>query len=645
MKRLTEDILNRLAKDSITTRGAILKATTLAGSGHPGGSMSSIDILLSIYAMANISSSNYYESSRDRVVVSNGHISPAVYSSLALNGFFSLDEFVSRFRLAGSIFEGHVERDTPGIEWGSGNLGQGLSAACGFALASRLKGIDNRVYVIMGDGEQQKGQLSEARRFAVKYKLNNITAFIDYNRLQIGGDIEKIMPQNISENYRSDGWEVIEIDGHSFREIFNAAEQAGQNTSPTMILARTVMGKGVSFMENKEQYHGAAINEEQLEKALSELGLDNDIEELKRMRNEFSLSERSNCAVSEQEVSGGRMFDSKLFVTDKLRVYDKMLDNRSAWGNALSDIAVSAKEKRGDKYVPIAVFDCDLQGSVKTNDFEKILPENFIQCGIAEHHTATVAGSMSIENILAFFADFGVFGVDETYNQHRLNDINHTNLKLIVTHVGLDVGEDGKTHQCLDYVGLMRNLYHFRTIVPVCPNQTDRAVRYISTNKGNHLVAMGRSKVPVIRKEDGTLFYDENYRFEYGKADMLRDGNDGAMLVMGSVASKGVEIVDTLRQKGIKLQLWAVSCPMAVDEEMLKKAAQTERIFTYEDHNVYTGLGSIIADELIKQELNCRLHKFGVEGYCLSGAAGDVYRLAGLDAEGVTAKIEMLLNQ
>ena len=178
--------------------------------------------------MIKVDPKNPKMESRDRVVISHGHTSPATYSTLASCGFFNIDDAISQFRLAGSIYEGHVEPDVPGIEWASGNLGQGLSAGCGFALANKLKNIDNHTFVLMGDGEQQKGQLAEARRFAVKYNLN-ITGFIDYNQLQISGDINKVMPQYILENYLSDGWDVIEIDGHDLVEIRDAILDAVQN--------------------------------------------------------------------------------------------------------------------------------------------------------------------------------------------------------------------------------------------------------------------------------------------------------------------------------------------------------------------------------------------------------------------------------
>lgn len=613
-------------------RGAILQMTTLAKSGHPGGSMSTIDFLLTLYHLINIDPKNPLWEKRDRVIVSNGHISPALYATLGMMGFFNLDEAISQFRLAGSIFEGHIEPSVPGVEWATGNLGQGLSAGIGFALAGKQKGISNHIFVLMGDGEQQKGQISEARRFAVKYDLANVTAFIDYNKLQISGNIAKVMPQNIKDNYISDGWTVIEIDGHDFAQIQNAIFEAVKTPNPTLILANTIMGKGVSFMENKEKYHGSVLSEEQLNQALSELGLANNLEKYKKMRENFKPLPNSGKSDKDFPLKTGKSI-----------IYSEKTDNRSAWGNAIADIAVLNSTEENKKL--LAVFDCDLQGSVKTNSFEKNLPENFYESGIMEHHTAVMSGAMSKDGIQVFFADFGVFGIDETYNQHRLNDINETNLKVITTHVGLDVGEDGKTHQCIDYLGVMKNLYHFKILVPADANQTDHIIRYVAGKRGNYLVAMGRSKLEIIKDENGKIFFDENYRFEFGKADLLRDGTNAALLTMGTLTGRALEIAKILSEQGISLQVWNFSAPTELDEEALKKAAQTGTIFTYEDHNINTGLGNSVADKLLQLGLSCKLLKFGVEDYAFSGNANDVFAACKLDVNSVIGRITDFLKK
>lgn len=626
IRKLDQEKLNEIHALSQKARAAILKMTTLAASGHPGGSMSTIDYLLTILNMANIDPNRPRKEDRDMIIFSHGHVSPAAYSALGLMKYFELDKAIAQFRLAGSIFEGHVEPDVPGIEWASGNLGQGLSAACGFALASRIQNIERNIFVLMGDGEQQKGQLNEARKFAVKYDLNNIIGFIDYNKLQISGNIEEIMPQNIKDEYEADGWQVLEIDGHDLQQIQTAILEADAAEKPTVILARTKMGKGVSFMEDKEQYHGAALKEQQLTEALQELGFENDLEKYKQMRTAAKMEKPTAYPQPEFKFKTGKPFQ-----------YDEKLDNRSAWGNAIADIA------KLNPHSNLAVLDNDLQGSVKTKKFEAEMPQNFFECGIMEHHTATMAGAMSKAGVQTFFPGFGVFAVDETYNMHRLSDINATNLKIVTTHVGLDVGEDGKTHQCIDYLGVMKNLFNFKIIIPADANQTDHVVRYVANQPGNFLISMGRSKYQQAKTKKGEIFYSNNYKFEYGKADLLRDGSQAALLVMGTMTSRALTVADNLRQDGINIQVWHISAPVHPDETALQKAASTGTIFTYEDHNVNTGLGNSVADKMLQLNLHCKLHKFGVENYCVSGKSEDVFKECGLDTDSIYNKIKEIL--
>jgi transketolase len=630
MRTLTDKEILTIQKQAAQARVNILHMTTLSGSGHPGGSMSSIDILITLYHMIKQDCRKPQMPERDRVVVSNGHISPGVYSALGTMGYFDMEDAISEFRLAGSIFEGHIERFVPGVEWTTGNLGQGLSAACGFALAGKINKLDYNTYVLMGDGEQQKGQISEARRFAVKYKLNSITAIIDYNQLQIGGSIHDVMPQNIKANWESDGWLVLEIDGHDVMQIQSALLKADSIDKPCLILAHTIMGKGVSFMENQAKYHGSTLKEDQLAEAIKELDGKLEFEHYKSLRNKKKTNGKTPAVklpVLEPD-----------FTLGSLMVYTTDTDNRSAWGKAIADLA----QINADSKTPIVVFDCDLQGSVKTNDFEKVNPQRFIQGGIMEHNTAVAAGAMSTCGIQTWWADFGMFGIDEVYNQQRLNDINHTNLKVVTTHVGMDVGEDGRTHQCIDYIGLTRNLFHFRLLCPADPNQTDRIVRKVANEAGNYLITMGRSVIPVLKKETGEVFYGADYVFEYGKADLIRNGDEVALIVTGTPIARAMKAVDRLREEGIFVQLWYVSSPLEIDEGMLEQAVKTTNIITLEDHNVNSGMGTIIADKLVEMQMCCKLTKLGVKDYPVSGNSDDVYRWAGLNSDALVAIIKSI---
>ena len=626
---LTKDEIKRLENLGRVCRGDIIKMTTVANSGHPGGSMSSIDIFLSVYDFAEKDPKNPYDPERDRVVVSHGHTSPGVYATLGRLGFIDIDEAIAGFRHPGSIFEGHITRGIPGVEWTTGNLGQGLSVGVGMALASKIRGKNNRVIVAMSDAEQAKGQVAEARRTAKKYELNNLVVVVDYNDAQISGKASDIMYVDIKANYLADGWKVIEVDGHDYAELNEALVEAFDSKIPAVIIGRTVMGKGVSFMEGDVSYHGKPLDMEKAASALAELGLESDIERYVEMRKELPSYHEHVRPIDEvvRPVTG----DSIVYPVDK------MTDNRSAFGKALADIGRLNKGK-----VPMMVVDCDLKPSTKVSEFEKVWPENFVQIGVQEHNAATVAGAASVCGVLTFFADFGVFGIDETYNQQRLNDINKANVKVGVTHVGIDVGEDGKTHHCIDYIGALRNLFGFKLIVPADPNQTDKAVRYVSATEGNFVIAMGRSTMNPISDENGRAFFGDGYKFEYGKVDVVRKGKGITIVTTGQVTHKAVEAADKLRSEGIEVTVLNVSCPLEADFDSVKEHL-SKVVITAEDHNVESGLGTILSDYLIDSKIMPeRFEKLGVERYMFSGDNELLFDLCGLSSGKMVEKIRRI---
>lgn len=607
-------------------RGDILTMTTLASSGHPGGSMSSIDILVALYSIANINSSNFCDNNRDRIVVSHGHISPAVYSCLASYGFIDRDEAIAYFRKAGSIYEGHIERTVKGVEWTTGNLGQGLSAGCGMAVASRALNQDFDIYVLMGDGEQEKGQIAEARRFAKKYGFKNITVIVDYNRLQISGNLKEVMPSlDIVSSFKADGWDVIEIDGHNFDDILGSFLKAKSSDEPTLILANTVMGKGVSFMENDKTFHGSVLSRDKYDEAMKELNLDNELEKYEKMRRAFQLTNETIDLTPEYKINVPKE------ITYDVDVYT---DNRSAFGKSLLDIV----KANVDNDNPIVVFDCDLASSVKTSDIEKEFPDNFYQCGIAEHHTSVCAGAASINGVVSFFADFGMFGVDEVYNQHRLNGINDTAIKLVTTHVGVDVGEDGKTHMCIDYISLMRNVFGFKIIVPADPNETDRVVRYAAKEKGNIFIAMGRSKLPIITDEKGKPYFSGDYKFQYGSINVIRQG-EYPLFTYGNMVYRAIKIKEILEKKGISISVINVSSPAFINEDEIIPLLEKGKSFVYEDHLSFGGLFGTIAGLIGYKGINCNIIPFGVNKFPISGNPNEVFKYMELDEESVANKI------
>ena len=271
---MNENRKKELKKIALNVRKGVIEGTFNAKSGHPGGSLSIADIVTYLYfEKMNVNPENPQDENRDRFVLSKGHTAPALYAALALKGFFPV-ELIKTLRKPDSILQGHPSmRYTPGVDMSTGSLGQGISVACGMALGAKLKGQDFKVYVPLGDGEIEEGQVWEAAMFAGNRKLDNLVAIVDYNNLQIDGSLDEVnSPYPIKEKFEAFNWNVIEICGHCFDQIEEAFKKADEcKGKPTCIVAKTVKGKGVSFMEDKCDWHGSAPNAEQYEQAMAEL--------------------------------------------------------------------------------------------------------------------------------------------------------------------------------------------------------------------------------------------------------------------------------------------------------------------------------------------------------------------------------------
>ncbi len=267
--------IKALEKIAAEVRVGVVKAIHNAGSGHPGGSLSAADIVTALYfSEMNVDPKNPKMEGRDKFILSKGHAGPVQYSALALKGYFPVEDFMT-LRKLGSKFQGHPDMNkVPGIEMSTGSLGQGFAAAGGMAIANKLNNDPGRIYVLLGDGEIQEGIVWEAAMSAAHYKLDNMVGILDYNGLQIDGRNEDVMTvAPVADKFRAFGWNVLEINGHDFQEILDAFAKAREcKGKPTMIVAKTVKGKGVSFMEDNAGWHGKAPNDEETEQAVAELG-------------------------------------------------------------------------------------------------------------------------------------------------------------------------------------------------------------------------------------------------------------------------------------------------------------------------------------------------------------------------------------
>jgi len=273
---VSEEILENLIEKTFKIRKQVLEMTTQAGSGHPGGSLSCVEILVTLYFhVMHHNPKDPQWPDRDRFILSKGHAAPALYATLAEAGYFPIDE-LKKFRTFGSILQGHPDRNrTPGVENSSGSLGMGLSIANGIALAGKLDGRNYRVYVLLGDGECNEGLVWEAAMASAHYKLDNLTAVIDRNGLQIDGPTETVMSiEPLAAKWQAFGWHVINVNGHDIKALIRAFEEGKRvKYKPTVIIAHTIKGEGVSFMRWVKDFHGKALKEAELRKALDDLQL------------------------------------------------------------------------------------------------------------------------------------------------------------------------------------------------------------------------------------------------------------------------------------------------------------------------------------------------------------------------------------
>jgi len=617
---LSNEHIQFLKTLSKSCRNAIVAMTANSQSGHPGGSCSVIDYLCLLYAFI-------ISQTGEDVVVSNGHVSPAVYSILAEMGYIPRDDVIKCFRKNCSVYEGHITRHVRGVHYGTGPLGIGVSAATGLAIGEKLKGHSHKVFGLAGDGESEEGQVYEMMHFANKYNLNNFILFIDYNQVQLTDALEKIMPIDLKAIYKSADWHVVEVDGHDYAEMWGALDVAYNSEKPTAIIGHTVMGKGVTFMEpdglaHKSTWHGVAPKPEQAQAELNG--------PLKITEDEIAELNTFRKSVKWQPKDPKEYDIKQLSLMPNVKIGKPMIlpagtkaDCRGAYGKALLDLA-----KLNDNIIAMTA---DLGGSVKTDIMGKEFPDRVLEVGIAEQHMVSCAGGLSLAGFIPFVSTFGAFMTSRAKDQARVNDINRTNVKMVATHCGLSVGEDGPTHQAIDDMGSFLGFFNTHILEPADANQTDYIIRFIASHYGNFYVRMGRHKFEVILKEDGKPFYDENYKFQYGKADHLRFGDKVTVIAAGSMVPIAVQVADKLQGK---VDLLAMSAIRQIDKDALfASLKQTGKLITIEDHNPYNGWASQINKVIAEEGLSVKINNLAVTEYQLSGTTMELYDAAHIGAK------------
>ncbi len=633
-----------LSKLVPVVKSKIIHMTSLAKSGHPGGPLSATETILCMINSLNLDKNNPYDASKDKIVISAGHYSAGIYASLAALELVNKKEVVvSNFRSLKDVVEGHVTHKFPFIWDSTGHLGYGPSISAGHAIADKSLGYSNtRIVCFMGDGEQTKGPILEALRFIKKYGLKNIIIIVDCNCQQLSGKTESIMPMDIKKNYEANGFEVISVGGNNIKELTSVFNKVKSEDNNYVILSNTVMGKGVCEAEGTYEYHGKPVKDHK--KAIEDLMTEDKLEYYKIIRESDEKTNFIGRPIIKPNIdSSGRI------------VFETSLACRVAWGETLIDISKKTLNDDGTPkkdFSPLVVFDCDLAGSVGTSGFLKKYPDNFFQAGIQEHSTSIIAGTVSTRGVSTWLGMFGVFGHSMGYNEHFLTAVNEGNLKLITTHNSIDTGEDSKTHSPISYLTL-NNHPGWITFCPCDANQTDAIVRYMAKNYGNMHLALGRSSLDIIRKQDNNeVYFDNDYNFIPGNFDVLRDyGDDAVIVTYGTPTNYALKAAEKLKEFNISVKVINSPTPSIVSEELAEILTNAKVVVTFEDHNVETGISKIVDSALLKYHINNKSIpnytriSIGMKSYSKSATAKELYKYFGIDDETLVKRISESLEK
>ena len=552
----TSQILRRLTIDELKEqanlmRGYNLVALCAAGSGHAGGTMSIMDITAALYLrVADHDPLNPNWPERDRIFWSAGHKAPALYLGLAFAGFCNRDDVVTLRKLY-SPFQGHPHwLKLPGVEASTGSLGQGLSVAVGSALASRLDGRNNKIFCIMGDGEQQEGNVWEAAMEAAHYNLDNLIAIIDVNGLQIDGPVSDVMNvEPLADRYRSFGWLVIEIDGHNMDQVVAGLEQARINAGcgkPTVVLANTVKGKGVSFMENVAGWHGKTPNYDELVKGLKELGLEDKISYDVLLEN----AKRYQADVEKRLDAKMPRFSKNYWWNTGETMKAAMKPTRMGFGESLAE---NGKDER------VVCLGLDISGSITISEFYAKHPERknrWLSMGIAEQSATAAAAGLAREGKLPVLGTYATFAAARNLDQIRVS-ICYGNFNVMIAgaHGGVSVGPDGATHQALEDLFAMCGLPNMAVVVPCDSVETRKATDYLLLQHvGPKYIRFAREATPIVSSSDTP--------FVFGKANVIRLRDESANFL----DAFSTELADNYRNE--KEDLSIIACGPMVPEAM-----------------------------------------------------------------------------
>lgn len=602
---LLKGIANQLRIHSIN-------ATTAAGSGHPTSCCSAADIVSALFfGHMKYDPKNPHYYNNDRFILSKGHAAPLLYAAWAENGVVPMDELL-KLRQFNSDLEGHPTPRLPFVDVATGSLGQGLGAGVGMALAGRLDHLDYNTYVLMGDGEIAEGSVWEAASLAGYFKLSNLIAIVDANRL--GQSQETAFGHHIGvyrKRFESFGWRVEDIDGHDIEEILEVLSGVGLNDQPLAIIAKTYKGAGVSFLQDKEGWHGKPLNKEEEAKAIAELqpnaksGLGVEIPK------PASLPEPKNSP-------------PETFPPVNYKVGDSIA-TREAYGNALLRL--------GEADSRIVALDGDTKNSTYAEKFFKKSPDRSFECFIAEQNMVGVSSGFSARGKVPFASTFACF-FTRAFDHIRVAGISDANLKLAGSHVGVSIGEDGPSQMGLEDLAMMRSIVGSTVLYPSDAVAAEKLVEQMVLTKGICYLRTSRPKSPVI--------YQNDEAFPVGGAKVLREGDRATVVAAGVTLFEALKAADALKNEGIGITVIdAYSIKPLGKKEILAAAQKTNNtVITVEDHYTQGGLGDAVAGELSVEGI--KVHKLAVNGLPRSGKPAQLLAHFGIDSNAIVKKVKGL---
>ena len=653
--------VNELKAAAADMRAMNVLSIYAAGSGHPGGTLSIMDLAAALYLNElNHDPSNPAWPERDRVFWSAGHKAPALYVALGRAGYYPLDD-VALLRQLGSKFEGHPNwLKVPGVEISSGSLGQGLGAAVGNALGGKLRGSTYRVYVIMGDGEHQEGSVWEAAMAAGHFKLDNMCAIVDVNRLQIDGWVKEVMNvEPLAEKYSAFGWNVVEIDGHDMEQILAGFAQArATQGKPTVLLARTIKGKGVSFMENEASWHGTPPNKEQFEKALPELLTADFTRE--RVDALLKRATAHSKEASEKAKQGVPEYAHDYWWNSRDAMKVEMDPTRMGFGRGL--------EQAGDD-PRVVTLHADISGSIRITDFEAKHPERLnrvFSVGIAEQNMMSVAAGLAREGFIPVTGTYGVFASGRAWDQIRTTICySNLNVKIAGAHGGISVGPDGATHQALEEIALTSILPNMHVVVPCDSLETQKATMHgLLELQGPLYLRFAREATPVVTKPatpykfgvaNVIRFRGEQAKFLDAFETVLgpnykNESEDAAIIACGPMVPEAMRAAWLLKAEyGLETRVVNVHTVKPMDMATVIRAAdETRLVVTAEEHQV-GGFGNIVAGAVLQHRKDFQQPlQFGMVGvanrFGVSGKPWELVQSFGLTAEHIAKRVLDLLD-